>query len=74
MALKRANWKEGRVIVLEHVSELLKGNPLGDPHVRQLAVWVPPQYDAARSRARRFPMLMDMVGFTGCLLYTSRCV
>jgi hypothetical protein len=65
MALKRANWKEGRVIVLEHVSELLKGNPLGDPHVRQLAVWVPPQYDAARSRARRFPMLMDMVGFTG---------
>jgi hypothetical protein len=65
MALKRPKWKEGRVIVLEHVSELLKGNPLGDPHVRQLAVWVPPQYDAARSRARRFPMLMDMVGFTG---------
>ncbi len=65
MALKRPTWKEGRVIVLEHVSELLKGNPLGDPHVRRLAVWVPPQYDAARSRARRFPMLMDMVGFTG---------
>jgi hypothetical protein len=65
MALKRPKGKEGTVIVLEHVSELLKGNPLGDPHVRRLAVWVPPQYDAARWRARRFPMLMDMVGFTG---------
>jgi Putative esterase len=65
MALKRPKWKEGTVIVLEHVSALLKGNPLGDPHVRRLAVWLPPQYDAARSRVRRFPMLMDMVGFTG---------
>ena len=33
--------------------------------MRKLAVWLPPQYDAARSRLRRFPMLMDMVGFTG---------
>ncbi len=65
MALKRPKWKEGTVIVLEHVSALLKGNPLGDPYVRRLAVWLPPQYDAARSRGRRFPMLMDMVGFTG---------
>ncbi|HXN45699.1 MAG TPA: alpha/beta hydrolase-fold protein, partial [Bryobacteraceae bacterium] len=65
MALKRTQWREGTVIVLEHVSKLLKGNPLGDPHVRRLAVWLPPQYDAARYRARRFPVLMDMVGFTG---------
>ena len=42
MALKRPKWKEGTVIVLEHVSALLKGNPLGDPHVRRLAVWLPP--------------------------------
>jgi S-formylglutathione hydrolase FrmB len=65
MALKRPKWAEGTVVVLEHVSALLKGNPLGDPHVRRLAVWLPPQYDAARTRARRFPMLMDMVGYTG---------
>jgi S-formylglutathione hydrolase FrmB len=65
MALKRPKWNEGTVVVLEHVSALLKGNPLGDPHVRRLAVWLPPRYDAARSRVRRFPMLMDMVGFTG---------
>jgi hypothetical protein len=38
--------------VLEHSSELLKGNPLGDPHVGKLAVWLPPQY-ARRARARQ---------------------
>jgi len=67
MALKRPKWKEGRLVVLEHVSRVLKGNPLGDPHVRKLAVWLPPQYDegATRARGRRFPVLVDMVGFTG---------
>jgi S-formylglutathione hydrolase FrmB len=65
MAIKRPQGKDGSVIMLEHSSALLKGNPLGDPHVRRLAVWLPPQYDSARGRSRRFPMLMDMVGFTG---------
>src|SRR5580700_11040479 len=65
MALKRSKCQDGTVVVLEHVSKLLKGNSLDDPHVRKLAVWLPPQYDAQRSRAKRFPMLMDMVGFTG---------
>ncbi len=67
MALKRPTWKPGTVVVLEHVSKILKSNPLGDPHVRKLAVWLPPQYDegAARGRGRRFPVLVDMVGFTG---------
>jgi Putative esterase len=65
MALKRPKWKDGTVVVLEHVSTVLKGNPLGDPHIRRLAVWLPPQYDAGRGRSKRFPMLMDMVGFTG---------
>ena len=34
MALKRPKWKDGTVVVLEHVSRLLKGNPLGDPATR----------------------------------------
>jgi hypothetical protein len=34
MALKRSKCKDGTVVVLEHVSKLLKGNPLDDPHVR----------------------------------------
>jgi S-formylglutathione hydrolase FrmB len=65
MALKRPRWHEGTVVVLEHVSRVLRDNPLGDPHVRKLAVWLPPQYDQRRGPKRRFPMLMDMVGFTG---------
>jgi hypothetical protein len=67
MALKRPAWPAGRVVVLEHVSKLLVGNPLGDPHVRKLAVYLPPQYDEGTTRARgkRFPVLVDLVGFTG---------
>ena len=54
-------------MTLEHVSSVLKGNALGDPHVRRLAVWLPPQYDeaAGQGRGRRFPVLYDLVGFTG---------
>jgi S-formylglutathione hydrolase FrmB len=65
--LKRSRWHAGTLQVLEHVSRVLKGNPLGDPHVRRLAVWLPPQYDegATHGRGRRFPVLVDMVGFTG---------
>ena len=65
--LKRPRWKPGRLVTLEHVSSVLKDNPLRDPHVRRLAVWLPPQYDeaAGRGRGRRFPVLYDLVGFTG---------
>jgi S-formylglutathione hydrolase FrmB len=66
MALKRTQWQAGRVVVLEHVSMRLQGNPLGDPHVRQLAVWLPPQYDRrTQGPGKRFPMLMDLAGYTG---------
>jgi S-formylglutathione hydrolase FrmB len=67
MALKRPSWSAGTVVVLEHESRILKDNPLGDPHLRRLAVWLPPQYDegATRGRGRRFPAFYDMVGFTG---------
>jgi S-formylglutathione hydrolase FrmB len=46
---------------------VLAGNPLGDPHVRLLDVWLPPQYDegAAGGRGRRFPVLFDLVGYMG---------
>jgi hypothetical protein len=67
MALKRPQWKSGRVVVLQHDSRILRDNPLRDPHVRQLAVWLPAQYDEGGShgRGRRFPVLYDLVGFTG---------
>lgn len=57
----------GRLVILEHESRVLAGNALGDPHVRRFPVWLPPQYDAGpgRSPGRRFPVLFDLVGFTG---------
>ncbi|HJQ62098.1 MAG TPA: alpha/beta hydrolase-fold protein [Burkholderiales bacterium] len=63
MALKRPKGSSGTLVVLEHVSKILRNNPLGDPHTRKLAVWLPPQYDGSGNR--RFPVLYDLVGFTG---------
>lgn len=67
MARKQLSIPQGRVVVVEHTSHVLADNPLGDPHVRKLAVWLPPQYDSAKGpgRGRRFPVLYDLVGFTG---------
>lgn len=67
MALKRPKWHAGSLRVLEHQSKVLRDNPLGDPSVRRLAVWLPPGYDegATRGRGRRYPVLVDMAGFTG---------
>jgi hypothetical protein len=67
MARKRTATASGTLVVLEHDSRILAGNPLGDPHVRKVGVWLPPQYDerATRGRGRRLPVLYDLVGFTG---------
>ena len=48
-----------------HTSKVLKGNALGDPFVRPLHVWLPPQYDEKEFAERRFPVLFDLVGFMG---------
>src|SRR3954447_922490 len=49
----------------EHVfaSEVLKGNPLGDPHERPLWVYVPPGYDDELDR--RYPSIYVIQGMTG---------
>src|SRR5215510_5593407 len=49
----------------EHLieSELLKGNPLGDPHERPLWVYVPPGYDD--DPAARYPAVYVIQGYTG---------
>ncbi len=44
-------------------SAVLRGNPLGDPHVRQFPVYLPPQY--AAEPARRFPVAWLLAGYTG---------
>lgn len=64
MPIKRPNWAAGQTVTLEHHSHVLADNPLGDPSVRKLAVWLPPQYHLPRHRNRRFPVLFDFAGFT----------
>ncbi len=44
-------------------SELLRGNPLGDPHERPLPVYLPPGYDDEPER--RYPAVYVIQGFTG---------
>jgi S-formylglutathione hydrolase FrmB len=65
--LKRPRWPCGTLVTLEHTSKVLADNPLGDPHVRRVAVWLPPQYDegAAKGLGRRYPVLVDLAGFMG---------
>lgn len=80
MPIKRANWPKGQLVTIEHTSKILRDNPLGDPYVRTLQVWLPPGYEqrfAAKTPARtrsskRLPVLFDLVGFTGSgLSHTS---
>ncbi|MGH2682449.1 MAG: alpha/beta hydrolase [Actinomycetota bacterium] len=51
----------------EHVfeSNVLKGNPLGDPNTRPLWVYVPPGYDDDPDR--RYPSIYVIMGLTGQL-------
>jgi S-formylglutathione hydrolase FrmB len=52
----------------EHIitSELLRGNPLGDPHERPLWVYLPPGYDDEPDR--RYPTVYVLQGFTAHLM------
>jgi hypothetical protein len=55
----------GQLDELELESELLRGNPLGDPHVRPLWVYRPPAYEAEPDRS--FPSIYLIQGMTGQL-------
>lgn len=44
-------------------SELLRDNPLGDPHERPIHVYLPPGYDT--DPARRYPVVYTIQGYTG---------
>ena len=56
------NPAQGNVLNLRHESEILKGNPPGDPHVRELWVYLPPGYDESKER---YPTVYCLTGFTG---------
>jgi hypothetical protein len=46
-------------------SDLLRGNPLGDPHERPVWVYLPPGYDAGESSGERYPAVYVIQGYTG---------
>src|SRR5438132_5187552 len=52
----------GRVVALEHVSTVLQGNALGDPHERDVHCYVPAGYDDS---GLRYPVVYFLSGFTG---------
>lgn len=47
---------------MRHESEVLKNNPPGDPHIRDLFVYLPPGYDESDAR---YPTVYCLTGFTG---------
>lgn len=61
---RRHFWQMSGTTVLELVdSRVLRGNPLGDPHVRRVPVYLPPSYGSRPDR--RFPVFYLLHGFTG---------
>jgi len=52
----------GTVISLQHESEVLRDNPLDDPRIRELFVYVPAGYGEGNAH---FPSVYCLTGFTG---------
>jgi enterochelin esterase family protein len=52
----------GSVVTLRHESKVLHENPLGDPHVRDLNVYIPPGYELSDDR---YASVYVLTGFTG---------
>jgi enterochelin esterase family protein len=52
----------GTVTTLLHESEILKGNPLGDKHIRDVIVYLPCGYDESDTS---YPTVYCLSGFTG---------
>ena len=59
--LKKRQELRGRIESFRLDSDVLRGNPLGDRSRRDVAVYLPPEYDGED----RFPLFVDLVGFMG---------
>ena len=53
----------GRLQLETLSSVVLKGNPLGDPHRREIPVYLPPSY--GKARGKRYGVIYYLPGFTG---------
>lgn len=54
--------QRGEIHCLSHSSQVLQGNPFGDPHDRDLYVYTPPGYSET---GPRLPAVMILPGYTG---------
>jgi S-formylglutathione hydrolase FrmB len=52
----------GQIITLQHESQVLAGNPLGDPTARDVIIYLPPGYE---DQTMRFPVIWYLPAFTG---------
>ncbi len=52
----------GRLEMLTINSQLLRNNPWGDPHQRQVPVYLPPGYDAS---TKQYPFMLYLAAYTG---------
>ena len=53
---------QGIVIIETITSDVLRGNPLGDPFVRRVPIYLPPDYNTSNTR---YPVAFVLAGFTG---------
>jgi len=53
----------GRIEERTITSDVLRGNPLGDPYQRPVLVYLPPGYDD--EEGRRYPVVYVIMGYTG---------
>jgi S-formylglutathione hydrolase FrmB len=53
---------QGTVVTETVTSHVLRNNPLGDPFVRRVPVYLPPGYEAGQTR---YPSVYVLTGFTG---------
>ena len=53
---------EGELRVLTIESKAISNNLLGDPHQRQVAVYLPKNWNNSN---KEYPLLVDLVGYTG---------
>lgn len=55
------NQRQGTVVCLQHKSKVLENNPLGDKFIRDLFVYLPPDY----AEDKHYPCVYVLTGFTG---------
>ena len=53
---------KGEIKILTIDSKAIDGNMLGDPNTRQVAIYLPPDWDKG---GKEYPLFVDLVGYTG---------